>query len=267
MLSNGKENSIGHIKSNEEVIPSIIQYIDSHNLDGAEILLPSKEEEFVSDACETISHYLEKNDNSIGLLSDNKDYLKDYFSILYAYGVTFAFLGNVLAKPLPKSEKPYLPDNENEGEEKELGRPKLRFTLSQMCEIAPEPKRRPKPDKTDLVLEESFNTRLIRLLIESGKTNVEVYEDGGISRQVFSKVISTKDMIPKKDTVICLIIGMELNYTDATLLLESAGYALSKSIVFDAVVMKYLKREQFDLRVINNELEERNCPLLGWKPR
>ena len=135
-----------------------------------------------------------------------------------------------------------------------------------MC-CRPETKPHSKADKTGLVLEESFNTRLIRLLIESGKSNVEVYEKGGISRQVFSKVISTKDMIPKKDTVICLIIGMELNYIDATSLLESAGYALSKSIVFDAVVMKYLKREEFDLRIINNELEERNCPLLGWKPR
>ena len=74
-------------------------------------------------------------------------------------------------------------------------------------------------------------------------------------------------MIPKKDTVICLIIGMELPFIDAMKLLESAGYALSKSIVFDVVVTKYLKKEIFDLDIINNELAERQCPLLGWKPR
>ena len=108
---------------------------------------------------------------------------------------------------------------------------------------------------------------MIGFLIESGKSNVEVYTKGGISRQVFSKIISTPNFIPRKDTIISLIIGMELCYSDAIELLNSAGYTLSRSLVFDSVIIKYLKKRIYDLDIINDELNERQCPLLGWKPR
>ena len=60
---------------------------------------------------------------------------------------------------------------------------------------------------------------------------------------------------------------MELNYIDGINLLKCAGYALSNSIISDIVVMKYLKRGIYNLDAINDELDERGCSLLGWKPR
>ena len=35
----------------------------------------------------------------------------------------------------------------------------------------------------------------------------------------------------------------------------------------DVVVMKHLRRGEHDLDAINDELDERGCSLLGWKPR
>ena len=124
-----------------------------------------------------------------------------------------------------------------------------------------------KSKQSDIVLDMSFHELFLMYLRECGKSNVEVYKDGGITRQVFSKILSDKDMRPKKETVICLIIGMELPYPDAIKLLLAAGYALSKSIMSDAVIMKYLKDEIYDLDLINSELAERECPELGWNPR
>ena len=74
-------------------------------------------------------------------------------------------------------------------------------------------------------------------------------------------------MIPKKDTIICLILGLELPLSEGQDLLKSAGYTLSRSIMLDSVVMKYINHGIYDYNDINIELNERGCPLLGWKPR
>lgn len=116
-------------------------------------------------------------------------------------------------------------------------------------------------------MDKPFVDILIDFLNESGKNSVDVYTKGGITRQVFSKILCNRDSVPRKDTVICLTIGLELNLEKAKLLITAAGYALSKSIVSDAVVMKYLRKGIFDLDMINDELESRQCALLGWKPR
>lgn len=116
-------------------------------------------------------------------------------------------------------------------------------------------------------LEESFHDRLLRLVNNSNKTNVEIYTKGGITRQVFSKIISDKNYLPKKGTIISLIIGLELDLDDALTLLNSAGYTLSSSILFDSLIKDFLGEGNYDLDEINMTLNEHGLPLLGWKPR
>ncbi|MCR5491394.1 MAG: hypothetical protein K6F32_04630 [Bacilli bacterium] len=102
---------------------------------------------------------------------------------------------------------------------------------------------------------------------KSKKTNVEIYTGGGITRQVFSKIISSEDYEPKKGTIICLIVGMELCLDDALDLLNAAGFTLSHSIVGDCIVEDFIKKGEFDLNSINLALDEYGVPPLGWKPR
>lgn len=260
------------IPNDMDPISFAIQYIDIYKLDNIEILLPSTEKEFVYKACRIVSEYLYKNDNTIGLLVDNDNYQEDYKTALSEYGITTSSgvrnkkptrLKYTVSTGVEKKKKPSTnelreiscPSSPKKKESATRGIPRFEVSFSVSRE------------SSGLEVDESFHEKFLKLLNESGKSNVEVYNKGGISRQVFSNIISSKNMIPKKDTVICLIIGMELPYIDAMKLLESAGYALSKSIVFDVVVTKYLKKEIFDLDIINNELAERQCPLLGWKPR
>ncbi|MBO4667883.1 MAG: hypothetical protein J5666_07165, partial [Bacilli bacterium] len=125
------------------------------------------------------------------------------------------------------------------------------------------PLRKPKTIK----LKESFHDQLLKLIIESGKDNADIYKDSGITRQVFSKIMCTPSLIPKKETIICLCIGLELDLEQSLELLNAAGYTLSESIMLDSIVMKYLDDELYDLDFINSELNEYNCPLLGWHPR
>lgn len=74
-------------------------------------------------------------------------------------------------------------------------------------------------------------------------------------------------MIPTKLTLISLCIGLELSLKAAKELMISAGYSLSRSIMLDAIVMKYLREEIYDFELINSELDEYGCQLLGWRPR
>ena len=243
----------------ETPISMVIDYVKEKELSEAEILLPSFDKPLVDKTFEFIANYLEENDVSIGLLVDDESFIESYEDLINKYGITY----------VEQNAAPYMIYREPSPKRK------MRFNM-EMCCATPDGNERPVLRKemareqvvrTDLDMDEPFADILVKLLIESGKSNSEVYSKGGITRQVFSKILCNKDSVPRKDTVICLIIGLELNYEDAKRLLRVAGYALSRSIVFDSVVMKYLRRNIFDIDIINIELNERGCPLLGWKPR
>ncbi len=131
------------------------------------------------------------------------------------------------------------------------------------CDVASAPKQL----NEDLVLDMSFHELLFKYMRECGKDNADIYKDGGITRQVFSKILCDQNMIPSKNTIFCLIIGMRLSYVDAKKLLLSAGYAFSNSILLDKIIAKYIKQGTYNLLLINGELEERKCAQIGWKPR
>lgn len=243
----------------ENFIKELLNYIDLYEIGDFELVIPSEDVISLEKIIKTISKYLLKKDLSIGLLTRNKNYQKEYVDILDKYSITYTNFpiekilkkvsNRVKAKPRPRNNDTLVCEAPRRIETSSIDRP-----LGA-------------PTRSDLFLEKPFHEKLIDCLNESNKSNVEVYRAGGITRQVFSNIISNKNLIPKKDTIICLIIGMELNYIDAIDLLHSAGYTLSKSIVFDVVINKYLKKGIYDLLKINDELEERQCPLLGWKPR
>lgn len=246
-------------------IIAALNYIKSCNISDSEILLPLLRSELLDEACEAISKYLLENDNSIGLLTPDLNYRDDFAWLINKYGITYSIPREKPTCGIPGTIKVSKAKSKPKFASADIFEAEGSINSFKTC--AP---RRPEPEddlESGLIMDEPFNTKFVKLLNESGKTNVEVYTKGGITRQVFSNILSKKDFIPRKDTVICLIIGMELNYIDGINLLACAGYALSKSIVSDVVVMKHLKRGEHDLDAINDELDERGCSLLGWKPR
>lgn len=265
-LLNKSEIEITNLdKNTKNPIISALNYIKSNSIFDSEILLPSLNDELLDEACDVISKYLLENDDSVGILTSNPNFRIDYSWLLDKYGITYSIPREQPTRGVPKTIKVSKTKSNPKFASADIF--EVEGSISSFKTCAP---RRPQPEddlESGLIMDEPFNTKFVKLLNESGKTNVEVYTKGGISRQVFSNILSKKDFMPKKDTVICLIIGMELNYVDATNLLMSAGYALSKSIPQDVVVNKYLKKGIYDLDIINDELDERGCSLLGWKPR
>ena len=100
---------------------------------------------------------------------------------------------------------------------------------------------------------ETFSERLLRLIDESGMTDVEVYKRAGIDRKLFSKIRTDKNYHPKIRVVYAFIFVLRLNLDDARDLLASAGYSISPAHEYD-LAMQYCIEEGFDIDTVNEIL-------------
>ena len=109
--------------------------------------------------------------------------------------------------------------------------------------------------------DETFSKRLLRLIDESGMTDVEAYKRAGIDRKRFSKIRTDKNYHPKNRIVYEFIFVLRLNLDDARDLLASAGYSISPAREFDRV-MESCIMEGYDIDIVNGILYEMAMPLL-----
>lgn len=273
MLFNKEETHLFDVPGAMEQTPisGVIEYLKIKDITEAEILMPIFDRPLIDETFKYIADYLLENDASIGLLVEDGDFIEFNKDLLDKYGITYSDQRDFFFKSYGVKSKPtkgHIPDDRSFSTNGMPCGPEDASSELKIIKVRkPKKTEKKKEDKTGLDMDKPFADILTTLLINSGKNNVDVYTKGGITRQVFSKILCSRDSVPTKNTVICLIIGLELEYDVAKQLLTSAGYALSRSLVFDSVVMKYLRRNVFDLDIINEELESRQCALLGWKPR
>ena len=100
---------------------------------------------------------------------------------------------------------------------------------------------------------QSFHQQLFAFIDRTGKSDSDVYKKGNIDRRLFSK-IRNRDYIPAKKTVIALCLALGLDRADADLLLQSAGYSLSKSDDYDLTIAFCLEKRIYDIFDINEIL-------------
>ena len=110
--------------------------------------------------------------------------------------------------------------------------------------------------------ESTFSEFLLDLLREREGKDSEVYKRAEISKQLFSKILSTKSYQPTKSTAIQLAIGLQLDLNQTQKLLEKAGYALTRSSKADLVVQYYIERKVYSVTFINEALSDCGLPLL-----
>ena len=94
----------------------------------------------------------------------------------------------------------------------------------------------------------------------SGLTDPEVYNSCNMGRDTFWRIANNKNDGINKKTAVQLCFGLKLSYEDSLILLDAAGYTLSKGIVFDHVIATYLQCKNYDVNDVNLTLEEENVP-------
>ena len=133
-------------------------------------------------------------------------------------------------------------DHDEPGEAGELG-----------CPIPPpseEPPRRVPPNLHASVL--SFSARLLTYVNEKcGGVAPVAYKRAGVSRQVYSRIVSFDDSAVDKQTAMLFCIGLQLTMSEAELLLKSAGYAFSDTIPTDMLFSFCIKQKIWNLKDVN----------------
>ena len=111
--------------------------------------------------------------------------------------------------------------------------------------------------------EDTFTDRLLRLVNESGRTNVDIYTAANLSKKVFSAIFSRKNYHPSKNTVLALCLALRLDMGAAEDLMARAGYAFSPADTTDCVVRCFLDNGEFSVYEVNLVLYDMKQPVLG----
>ncbi|GHT63787.1 hypothetical protein FACS1894110_02240 [Spirochaetia bacterium] len=109
---------------------------------------------------------------------------------------------------------------------------------------------------------ETFSVMLNRLREERGLPPPELYKAADIDRKLYSRIMGERDYKPSKSTVISFGLALKLSDSEMDALLESAGYALSRSVIFDLVISFCVENMIYSIPDVNALLLARNEPLL-----
>jgi len=108
----------------------------------------------------------------------------------------------------------------------------------------------------DFPVEETFTQMLLRFMKEKNMNAPELYNDACLDRKLFSKIQSDIHYQPKKYTAVKLALALKLSPKETDALLETAGFALSRSKITDLVIAYCISHDKRAVWEVNGILED-----------
>lgn len=106
----------------------------------------------------------------------------------------------------------------------------------------------------------NFQNTLQHLIAERKLDNATVYKKAFIDKKFFSKIISNRDYIPRKHTVMALGLALELEIRQYEDFLASAGYAFMPSSKFDLIIKYCVLNKIYNIISIDLILDSYGLP-------
>jgi hypothetical protein len=97
----------------------------------------------------------------------------------------------------------------------------------------------------------SFAHSLDEFREKKGMSPAQLYKAAWIDKRLYSKIMSTSNYKPAKNTAISFGLALKLKPDEFALFLQNAGFALSYSSIFDLVIRFCVEREIYDLHDVN----------------
>ena len=98
---------------------------------------------------------------------------------------------------------------------------------------------------------ETFAHSLEKLREAKGLSPAELYKAAWIDKRLYSKMMTTSNYRPAKNTAISFGLALKLKPEEFNDFLQNAGFALSDSSIFDLVIRFCVEREIFSLHDVN----------------
>ena len=107
------------------------------------------------------------------------------------------------------------------------------------------------PDLHAAVL--SFPARLLIYVNEKCDGIAPIaYKRAGISRQIYSRIVSSDSSVVDKRTAMLLCIGLQLEMSEAELLMRAAGFAFSATLPEDRVFAYCIDKKIWNIEDVND---------------
>ena len=109
----------------------------------------------------------------------------------------------------------------------------------------------------------TFSEVILEYMRKENLTAPQIYKAAEVDRKVFSRLISSNDEKPSRDTAIALGIGLKLPMNEFQDFLGTAGYTLSKSSRRDIIIGYHIENGKYRLSGINEVLDAMGEKTIG----
>jgi hypothetical protein len=109
---------------------------------------------------------------------------------------------------------------------------------------------------------EPFTVLLNRLREERNILPSDLYRSAWVDRRLYSQIMGERDYQPAKNTAIAFGLALCLPIETFSTLLQSAGFVLNNSSIFDLIIKFCVLNGIYDIATVNDILVSKNQTIL-----